>query len=357
MKGNVVSLDIMRGFTVIFMILYHIFMEWMDWAPRDYGFFRNIMGFLGFLAPPFFLIISGMAYNFFINKKINERVSNPHIFSEVIKRSLLIFVVPTVLQIGMEYIFNIELTNIIYWSIFQVIGFSMIVFFSFLFLKPNLRRILYVSLIILFFFFDFIITYHNYNDLSILDDGVFAFIPWVNFYIFGLLSGDLISSWRKEHINRNVIISITVGIGGFITFFIWVVFYPHSSYYTPHFPPYFMLTIGIFIILFSTCYYLIDIKGRGFSLQNSIIHWSKLAFSIFYIHFGLIALGILVFPLIIGESYFLGFSISQFIILIFLFFLAIEIFLRIWKRYNYFLGIEWFMNKISKRTLFMKNFP
>lgn len=346
----------MRGFTVFFMILFHIFMEWMDWAPRDYGFFRNIMIFLGFLAPPFFLIISGMAYHFFINRKINKSVSKSNISFDVLKRSLFLFIVPTGLQIGMEYLFNMESSEIIYWSIFQVIAFSMIIFFSFLFLKPNLRRIFYLSLIILFFFLDFIITYDEFNYLSILDEGVFAFIPWASFYILGLLFGDLISSWRKEHINRNMIISITVGIGGIITFFIWVAFYPHAYYFTPYFSPYFMLTIGIFIILFIVCYYGIDIKSRVFYFQSSIIHWGKLAFSIFYIHFGLIALGILVFPLIIGEIYYNGFSIYQFIILIILFFLAIEIFLRIWKRYNYFLGIEWFMHKFSKKTLFLKRF-
>ncbi|KKL77047.1 hypothetical protein LCGC14_2038810 [marine sediment metagenome] len=359
MKGNVVSLDILRGLAVFLMILFHVFMEWMNWAPRDYGFFRDIMVFFGFLAPPFFLIISGMAYYFFIKRKINESVSKLNIFSKVIKRSLFIFVVPTVLQIGMEIIFNIELTNVIYWSIFQVIAFSMILFFSFLFIKPNLKRIFCFSLIILIFFLDFIISYHNYNDLSILDEGVFAFIPWASFYILGLLFGDLISGWRQEHINKKVIISIIAGLGGIIIFFIWVIIYPHSYYFTPsftHFPPYFMLMIGIFIILFSVCYYWIDIKGKVFYLQNSVIHWSKLSFSIFYIHFGFIALGILVFPLIISESYFYGFSIYQFIILIILFFLSNEIFIRIWKRYNYFLGLEWSMNKISKKNLFLKKF-
>jgi len=356
MKDNIVSLDIMRGFAVFFMILFHFFMEWMNWAPRDYGFFRDIMVFLGFLAPPFFLIISGMAYYFFINKKINKSFSKSNIFSEVIKRSLFIFGVPTLLQIGMEFVFNMELTSIIYWSLFQVIGFSMVLFFSSLFLKQNLRRILYIGLIILFFFLDFIITFHNYNDLSILDDGVFAFIPWVNFYIFGLLSGDLISSWPKKQVSRKLIISTIIGIGGIITFLIWVVFFSYSYYFTPHFIPYFMLTVGIFIILFSACYYGIDIKGRVFYFQYSIIHWGKLAFSIFYIHFGLIALGILIFPLLIGEIYYSGFSIFQFIILIIVFFLSLEIFLRIWQRYNYFLGIEWFMNKISKKTLFLNKF-
>ena len=356
MKDNLVSLDILRGFTVFLMILFHIFMEWMNWAPRDYGVFRDIMVFFGFLAPPFFLIISGMAYYFFINRKINESVSKPNIFSEVIKRSLFIFVVPTVLQIGMEFIFNIELTNIIYWSIFQVIGFSMVLFFLSLFLKQNLRRILYICLILIFFFLDFIISYYKLNYLSTLDEGVFAFIPWTNFYIFGLLFGDLISSWHKDHVSRNLITSTIVGIGGIISFFIWVVFYSYSYYFTPHFLPYFLLTVGIFIILFSLFYYWIDIKGKVFYFQYSIIHWGKLAFSIFYIHFGLIALGILVFPLLIGEIYYYGFSIYQFFILIIILFLSLEIFLRIWQRYNYFLGIEWFMNKISKKKLFFKKF-
>ena len=173
----------------------------------------------------------------------------------------------------------------------------------------------------------------------------------INFYIFGLFFGDLISSWQKNHNKRNIIIFTTVGIGGISSFFTWVVF---SS--TPNFIPYFMLMIGIFILLFTEFFYWIDIKGRVFYFQFSIIHWGKLAFSMYYIHFGLIALGILVFPLLIGEIYYFGFSIFLFIILIIAFFLSLEIFLRIWQRYNYFLGLEWFMNKISKKTLFLKKF-
>ncbi len=351
MKDRIVSLDIMRGFTIFLMILFHIFMEWMNWAPRNYGFFRDIMVFFGYLAPPFFLIISGVASYFFINRKINENISISLIFYEVIKRSLFIFIVPTVLQIGMEFVFNIELTNIIYWSIFQIIGFSMVLFFISPFLNQDLRRILYLDLIFLFFLLDFFSSYNEPNYLSILGDGVFPFIPWINFYIIGLLFGDLISSWPKKKDSKNLIISTIIGIGGIISFFIWVVF---SS--TPNFIPYFMLMIGIFILLFSIFYYLIDIKGRVFYFQFSIIHWGKLAFSIYYIHFGLTAFGILVFPLLIGEIYYYGFSIYQFFILIIIFFLSLEIFLRIWQRYNYFLGIEWFLNKISKKTLFLKKF-
>ena len=157
MKDRIVSIDILRGFTVFLMILFHIFMEWMNWTPRDYGLFRDIMVFFDYLAPPFFLIISGMAYFFFISIKTNENISKSLIFFEVIKRSLFIFVVTTVLQIGMEFVFNIELTKVIYWSIFQIIGFSMVFFFSSLFLKQSLRRILYFGLIFLFIFLDYII--------------------------------------------------------------------------------------------------------------------------------------------------------------------------------------------------------
>ncbi len=341
----------MRGLTVFLMILFHIFMEWMNWAPRDYGFFKDIMVFFGYLAPPFFLIISGVAYYFFINRKINENFSKSIIFSEVIKRSLFIFVVPTMFQLGMEFVFNIELTYIIYWSIFQVIGFSMVLFFSFLFLKQKFKRFLYLGLIILFFLFDFIISHYKLIYLSIFNEGVFAFIPWTNFYIFGLLFGDLISSWHKDHISRKLITFTAVGIGGISSFFTWVVF---SS--APNFIPFFMLMIGIFILLFTVFFYWIDIKGRVIYFQFSIIYWGKLAFSIYYLHFGLIASGIIVFPLLIGEIYYYGFSIYQFFILIIIFFLSLEIFLRIWQRYNYFLGIEWFLNKISKKNLFLKKF-
>lgn len=37
-----------------------------------------------------------------------------------------------------------------------------------------------------------------------------------------------------------------------------------------------------------------------------------------------------------------------------IFFISLEFFIRIWQRYNFLLGIEWLMNKISKKTLFSK---
>ena len=350
MKERIISIDILRGLTIIFMIPFHFFIKWMDWTPRDYGIFKEITVFLSILTAPFFLIISGMGYHYFINKKINENISKSNIFSEVLKRSLFIFGVSTLLQILFGFIFNTESTNIIYWSVFQVIGFSMILFFSFPFLKQNLRIVLYISVIILLFFLDNIISVFKLNYLSILNEGVFEFIPWVNFFIFGLFFGSTISNWPGEQFSIKLIICIIIGIMSYLTFFMRILLPFH--YYSTYFFAFFMLMVGIFIILFCLCYYFFDRKGKDIYIQKSIIRWGKLAFSIYYIHFGVIGIGIIVFPLIINEIYTSGFLIYQFIIFLVIFFISLEMFIRIWQRYNFFLGIEWFMNKISKKSLF-----
>ena len=138
----------------------------------------------------------------------------------------------------------------------------------------------------------------------------------------------------------------------FLTFFMRILI--HFYYYGTYFFAFFMLMVGIFIILFCLCYYFFDRKGKDIYFQKSIIRWGKLAFSLYYIHFGVIAIGIIVFPLIIDEIYSSGFLIYQFIIFLVIFFISLELFIRIWQKYNFFLGVEWFMNKISKKTLFLK---
>ncbi len=90
------------------------------------------------------------------------------------------------------------------------------------------------------------------------------------------------------------------------------------------------------------------------TLLESINRWGKLAFSVYYIHLGVIAVGIFLFPIFLNEIYTKGFFLYQFIIILIVFFIALEIFMRYWQKFNYILGIEWIMNKFMKKTLFLK---
>ena len=247
-----------------------------------------------------------------------------------------------------------KISNIIYWSIFQVIAFSMIFFFSFPFLKQRLQRILYLSLIILLFLLDFVISHYKITYLSILVEGAFPFIPWVNLFLFGLLFGGIISNGEIDQFSKKLKIYSTIGIMDIIIFSLWLFIYLNTWYHYPQFFPFYMLNLGIFTMSFILCYYYFDIKSKEIYGQKSIILWGKLTFSMYYINWGVVAIGFLVFPLIFDEIYYSGFLIYQYVILMIVIFVLLEFFIRIWQRINFFLGIEWFMNKISKKTLFLK---
>lgn len=354
MKARLISIDVLKGFSIMVIILGRFFNEWMDWTPRDYTFFKEFILFFANTATTFFLILSGMGYHFFINNRINKIISKSKIFVEVIKRSLFIFCISTLIQILLGFIFDMKISNIIYWSIFQVVAFSMILFFSLQFLKQKMKRILYLSLIILLFLLDFVISHYKITYLSILVDGTFPFIPWVNLYIFGLLFGDMISNWSRDQFSKKMKMYCTIGIVDIIIFSLWLFLYLHTWYHYPQFLPFYMLNIGIFIMLFVLCYYYFDIKSKEIYFQNSIILWGKLIFSMYYINWGVVAIGLLVFPLIFNEIYYSGFLIYQYIILMIVIFVFLEFFIRIWQKINFFLGVEWLMNRVSKRTLFLK---
>jgi len=354
MKDRLISIDVLKGFSIMTIILGRFFNEWMDWTPRDYTFFKEFILFFANTATTFFLILSGIGFYFFINNRINKNISKSKIFAEVIKRSLFIFCISTLIQILLGFIFDMKISNIIYWSIFQVIAFSMILFFLFPFLKQKLRRIIYLSLIILLFLLDFVISHYKITYLLIIVEGAFPFIPWVNLYIFGLLFGDIISNFSREEFSKKMRIYCTIGIVNIIVFSFWLFLYLHTWYHYPQFFPFYMLNVGIFITSFILCYYYFDIKSKEIYCQKSIILWGKLTFSMYYINWGVVAIGFLVFPLIFDEIYYSGFLIYQYVILMIVIFVFLEFFIRIWQRFNFFLGIEWFMNKISKRALFLK---
>ena len=109
--------------------------------------------------------------------------------------------------------------------------------------------------------------------------------------------------------------------------------------------------IGIFCILSSISYYLLDVRKINFYFQESLIRWGKLAFSTYYIHLGVIAVGVILFPVFLNEIYTNGFLPYFFIIILLIFFVALEIFTKIWQKYNFIFGIEWIMKKIIGKSL------
>jgi len=329
------------------MIQVHIYKLW---TKMNYGFAGLVIEFIGALAPSFFLIVSGTSFFLFINKKISKKISRKNIFSETLKRALFIFIVSLLIQVFFGFVLGMHISFIIYWSIFQVIAFSMITFFAIPFLKRNLRITIMFSSLFLIFLANYVIGYYKIEILYILvSGGDFPYIRWASFYVFGMVLGDLIINTPIDKFKKILIITLSTGIFLLILWFFWI-----SQLLIDSFILSFSATFSIFFILFPIIYYFTDIKESESFFQETLTHWGKFSFSIYYIQFGVIAAGVIIFPLIISDIYSNGFLFYQYLILLVLIYIGIDIFLRIWKKFDYIFGIEWFLNLISKKSLFLK---
>ena len=178
MNERINSIDILRAFAIIFMIPFHIYFYW---PSQNKDFFGHIMYMLGNLPGPIFTIISGTSFFLFIYKKNNGINVKSYIFYEILKRALFIFIFSTILQYLFGFLLGNKINFFIYWSLFQLISISMLIFFFVPFLKKEIRYISYLCLILLIFFAYYIICLNQIQTLYILVYvGVFPFLPWAS---------------------------------------------------------------------------------------------------------------------------------------------------------------------------------
>ncbi len=340
------SIDILRGISVILMIFGHVFYAW---PIVNNIFLINLFIFIFLLAPPLFLIISGFSFYLFVNNMKMNSYSKKKIFIEILKRALFISIVTTMFILIFGFIYNLKISFIIYWSIFQVISLSMILFWSIIFIRQIYRLICYLFLICIIFLINLIICFYKIYLLYILIKGEsFSFIPWCNFFIFGLLVSDLLNNTQQEKIKKIILMFLVIIINNLL---LWAIF---STMITDSFFLHYLKSISFFVISFAICYYYIDIKNYDTKFSKYLTQWGRIAFSIYYIQFILIIGGRLLIPLIIYELVlFIPVEFLFYLILISIY-LILEIIINIWKKFNYIYGIEWLMNQISKKSLFIK---
>jgi peptidoglycan/LPS O-acetylase OafA/YrhL len=344
MEERINSIDILRGLAIIFMIPFHFYAKW---TKTNYNLLGDIIYFFGDIAAPFFLIVSGTSFFLYINKKINREIPKLNILYDAVKRALFIFTISSLFQIIFSFIFNFQIAFIIYWSIFQIIAFSMMIFFIIPFLKRFLRISLCLSLFFLIFMMNFIILFFNIEFLyNLVYYGLFPIIPWLNFFILGLLIGDLLKYSLNKREKR---IMLIFSIIGSILFGFWIFWLKPITYLWISI---FSISIAMFFILLAVVHYYSDLKKSENILQRIIIRWSRLSLSIYYIHFGIIIVGLIIFPLIINDIYLKGFLIYQYLLIVLIFFLILELFIRIWQGFEYKFSFEWIMSKFTQKSLF-----
>ena len=347
MGNRINAIDILRGVAIILMVAGHVYQKWV----KSY---KGIIGYLNFIiclmAPAFFLIIAGVSFYILINKRINKNFDKKKIFYEVVKRALFLSAVSLLFQLLFGAMFGAKASFtffILYWSIFQLISITMIIFFFIPFLEKNLRILLYSGIFFLIFLSNHLIIYYKLEFLYFLiQGGSFPFLPWSNFYLFGIGMGDLLINISTEKLRSNLHTFLLIGIVLF-TIYIFGVF---SVYYL-RIGLYFQ-SLGAFFILLSIFYYISDVKESNSLFQRIITKWGNYSFSMYYIHWVIIGVGMILFPLIINDIYKDGLSNLQYFFAIIIVFLIIELFFRIWEKFDYKFGLEWFMNRFSKKLIF-----
>ncbi len=346
MEKRFKSVDITRAYAIIFMITSHIYILW---SVQYFYIAADIIYLFNGYAAPFFLIVSGISFFLYINNRIIKEYSKKEIFINVLKRALFLFIVTIIFLLAFGFMLGMQISFIIYWSIFQVIAFSMMVYFIIPFLKRYLRLLVMCSLFFFIFLAFFLISFYKIEILYILiSGGNFTYLPWANFYIFGMLIGELLINTKIDKFKKILISFLSIGILNFILWFFCIRYINITVDY--YFIPLFFVAYAGFFILFPLTYYYADFRESNSFIKEKLTRWGRVSFSLYYIHFVVIIGGFIIFPLLINDTYLRGFIFYQYLILLAIIFVGLDIFLIIWEKYDYIFGIEWFMTKITKKS-------
>ena len=372
------SLDLVKGFAIIMIIIYHTSQTWFD---RDWQFLSGmVLAGLDILGPSLFVFLSALSVIFSIRKKtgkLPEKVIRARIFS----RGISIMAIGVIFNIiGLSIVrpdipFPLNLWG---WNILMFIGFSQIASYYALKLKKLLRAILGVIIIV----FSPILRLYLYLEKdSNLIIWILHFIitsptpeltllPWLAICFISTIFGEYLfeamidgSEAAYRHLFKTFIIwgTILVVIGVVTGWQLQTPEtlveseYPHLRLYTImnqqdyyHFPgmPEFLIrgtignmfyNIGAALLVIAVCFYLIDIKKIDNSFTSMLIYYGKVSLSLFLVHYMFIPLFpfqfniVIIVFIILGYVGFMGF------------------FMYIWNEYGDGVGSpEWFMIQIGR---------
>jgi len=384
------SIDFVKGFAIVFIILAHTASGWL--APESYYLYGLLFALLDILGPSLFVFLSALSVIFSIKRK--EGIVHPKIIrNRVFTRGVVMIIIGMITNIIV--LEGGEVKIAIYgWNIITFIGFSQI--FSYYILKirkswriiigiiiillsPTLRALLYLGKIegnIIISLLHYIITSPTPH---------LTLLPWVSISFISTIFGEYI----YEAMNKGTkdaytglfrifsvwgIIFMLIGIFAFfpdgLNLAIWepgwtletpetviggLFEYPHlvnllyandqSFFHIPGMPNFLIrgtsanmfYNQGAALLIISIFFYYIDIKNKSNSFINMLIYFGKVSLSLFLIHFIFIPL------------FFDQFDIPFFLIVSLSYIGFLGIFMYIWMEYAKGVGSpEWMMVQLGR---------
>ncbi len=388
------SIDFLKGFAIVFVILAHTAQGWLD-ADSLY-LYGLLFALLDILGPSLFVFLSALSVIFSIKRK--EGIIHPKIIrNRIFTRGIVMIVLGMLTNIIGVDLKTGEVVVIIFgWNIITFIGFSQIFSFYILKLKRSNRIIIGIIIIILSPFLRAIL-YEGKETGNILLS-IFHYIitsptphltllPWVSICFISTIFGEYIF----EAMNKG---TRDAYIGLFRIFFVWgIIFilvgifapfpsglnladwqpgwalqtptimggtmelseYPHlgllaiannQNYFIIPGMPNFLIrgtsanmfyNQGAALLIIAIFFYFIDIKNKSNDLINTLIYFGKVSLSLFIIHFLFLSL------------FFNQFGVAFFLIIASAYIGFLGIFMYVWMEYAKGVGSpEWLMVQLGR---------
>ncbi|MFX0187700.1 MAG: heparan-alpha-glucosaminide N-acetyltransferase domain-containing protein [Candidatus Hodarchaeota archaeon] len=372
------SIDFVKGFAIIFIIIAHTSSVWFD----DDWIYIHGMAYaaLDILGPSLFIFLSALSVIFSIRRKkgkLPDKVIRNRIFS----RGFTIIVMGMIFNlIGLSVVrpdipFPLNLWG---WNILMFIGFSQIFSYYAVKLKKWFRAVIGIIIILISpIFREFLYLEKDSNPLIWLTHFIVT-SPTPEITLFPWLSVCFISSIFGEYLYDTMILGTEDAYFRlFRLFMIWgIIFvvlgvilglrlqtpetmveseYPHLRLYSImnqqnyyNFPgmPEFLIrgtmgnmfyNLGAALLLIAICFYLIDIKNHDNKFTSMIEYYGKISLSLFLVEYVFLLLYIGQFSIVV----------FPFVCLAYLGFLGFLLY--IWNEYGNGVGSpEWIMIQISR---------
>jgi len=323
------SIDFVKGFAIVFIMLAHSAAVWLN--GENYYLYGLLFALLDFLGPSLFVFLSSLSVVFSIRNKENKLPSKV-IRMRIFSRGIIIILIATIYNVTA---LSIEAPSIPFplnlwgWSILMFIGFSQIFSYYALRLTKLSRAILGVVIVL---------SSNFIRDLLFVP-GIEAenlVVIFVHFIVIGpipmvpLLPGlaicfisTIFGEYLYEAMNKGThdayvglyrifmiwsIILISIGIGlGFnlytsSTILGGVSEYPNIAllnvangqgvFYIPGMPeflirgrgPNLVYNLGAALLVISISFYFIDIKKKYGNFVKMLVYYGKVSLSLFFVH-------------------------------------------------------------------------